>query len=241
MQDWPNKLLVICNVRNSESIVVTRTLDANSAIRRWTAENGYQLIEKSFIQTVPVAGLSIPKTDWIFFSSPQGAKLYFELYPIKAAKIAALSDGTAEALIGMKQSVIFSGKGNSTTKETGIEFFKNVASGETVLFPLSDISKRNISTQKGSHQVIELITYKTELVSQKLDEIPALILFTSPSNVDGFLVENSIRENFKVLAIGETTAAHLKNSGFKNIHISESTREEVLLSKIQFLLKDKNC
>lgn len=212
-------------------------MNSNSVIRKWATENGYQLVEKSFIQTVPVSGLSIPETDWIFFSSPQGAKLYFELYPLKASKIAALSDGTAQELVVLKQKVSFVGKSNNTTKETGIEFFNNVDSNETVLFPLSDISKRNVSTQKGTHKVIELITYKTELISQKLDEIPALILFTSPSNVDGFLLKNYIDQDSKVLAIGETTASHLKNSGFKNIHISESTREEILLSKIQFLLK----
>jgi uroporphyrinogen-III synthase len=225
-------------VKNSKSILVTRKLDSNSVIRKWAVENGYQLLEKSFIQTIPVAGLSIPETDWIFFSSPQGAKLYFELYPIRASKIAALSDGTAQELVGLKQKVSFVGKSTNTTKETGIEFFNTVDSDETVLFPLSDISKRNVSTQKGAHNVIELITYKTELISQKLDEIPTLILFTSPSNVDGFLVGNSIEEDTKVLAIGETTAFHLKNAGFKNIHVSESTREEILLGKIQFLLKD---
>lgn len=220
-------------METKKSILVTRTLETDSLIRKWADENGIPLIEKSFIQTVSINGLLIPETDWIFFSSPQSVNLYFEHYSLCAKKIAALSEGTAAALSKLNQPVSFTGNSAHSTKETGIAFFNQLAENELTLFPLSDISKRNVSSQKGAHAVIELITYKTELVSEKINETPAVILFTSPSNADGFLLKNKIDASTKILAIGETTAAHLKHLGYKNIHISNSTKEESLLNKIR--------
>ena len=87
-------------MNGSKIILVTRFLRSGSAIRQWADQNQYQLIEKPFIKTVAVTGLIIPPTDWIFFSSPQGVQLYLDNYPVKAKKIAALSEGTALELEG---------------------------------------------------------------------------------------------------------------------------------------------
>lgn len=38
-----------------------------------------------------------------------------------------------------------------------------------------------------------------------------ILVFTSPLNVDGYLLQNTITQNQMVIAIGATTAAYLKN------------------------------
>jgi uroporphyrinogen-III synthase len=223
-------------VNKGKSILVTRLLKGDSLIRKWAAEKQIDLIEKSFIETVAVTGLVIPKTDWIFFSSPQSVKLFFTHYKLASKKVAALSNGTAAELSMHDIKADFIGSDSKTTKEIGHDFFKQISSTETVLFPLSDISKKNISAQNKSEKTIELITYKTQLVKEKLEEIPAIILFTSPSNVDGFLLQNTPELNTQILAIGATTGEHLRKLGFKDILISDSTNEKELVKALRGLL-----
>lgn len=223
-------------MNKGKSILVTRLLRDDSLIRKWAAEKNITLIEKSFIETVAVAGLTIPKTDWIFFSSPQSVKLYFGHYKLAAKKVAALSHGTAAELSSLDLKVDFIGSDKKTTKEIGHDFFKQINSTETVLFPLSDISKKNISSQTKTENVIELITYKTALVNEKLKDIPGIILFTSPSNVDGFLLSNNFELGTQILAIGETTGARLRELGMKDILVSKSTNEKELVKALRGLI-----
>lgn len=223
-------------MNKGKSILVTRSLKADSLIRKWTGEKKIDLIEKSFIETVAITGLTIPETDWIFFSSPQSVNLYFAHYKLAANKVAALSNGTAAELSRHGIKVDFIGSDSKPTKEIGHDFFNQINPTETVLFPLSDISKKNISSQVKTENVIELITYKTALVSDKLNEIPGIILFTSPSNVDGFLLSNRPELNTKILAIGETTGVHLRELGMKDILVSNSTNEKELVKTLRGLI-----
>lgn len=223
-------------MNKGKSILVTRSLKDDSLIRKWAAEKSIELIEKSFIETVAVTGLTIPITDWIFFSSPQSVNLYFAHYKLAAKKVAALSNGTAAELSNNNVKADFIGSDSKTTKEIGRDFFNQINSTETVLFPLSDISKKNISSQTKTDTVIELITYKTALVSDKLNDIPGIILFTSPSNVDGFLLSNKPELKTQILAIGETTAARLRELGMKDILVSDSTNEKELVKALRGLI-----
>ena len=219
-----------------KNILITRELSTSSSIRQWAADHNLHLIEKSFIETVAVTGLEIPKTDWIFFSSPRGAELYLAIYPINAKKIAALAEGTAEQLTELGYKPNFTGNSGESTRQIGQQFFAEINPTETVLFPLSDISRRAVSSQKGDHTIIELITYKTQLVSEKLAQQPDIILFTSPSNVDGFLLTNKVTPQTHMLAIGETTADHLRSLDFANVHVSKSTDEKALIKTLELIL-----
>jgi hypothetical protein len=86
-------------VNKGKSILVTRSLKADSLIRKWAGEKNIELIEKSFIETVAVTGLTIPEIRLdIFLISPQSVNLYFAHYKLAANKVAALSNGTAAEL-----------------------------------------------------------------------------------------------------------------------------------------------
>jgi uroporphyrinogen-III synthase len=89
-----------------------------------------------------------------------------------------------------------------------------------------------VSAQKQTQQVTELVTYQTVLNSEKLNVVPAAILFSSPSNVDGFLKSNQVEASTRIIAIGETTAARLNECGFGKIFVSESTAEEHLVKTL---------
>lgn len=205
-----------------KKILITKTLNETNELKVWSKKNGLRLHEVPFIKVTPVKGLNIPETDWIFFSSPQSVSIYFENYLLKAKKIAALSSGTAKALSERNFSVVFVGDSSKRTMEIGRDFFSLVPKNETVFFPLSAISRKHVSSQNIEHKIIETILYQTQPIEEKIDEDFAAIIFTSPSNVDGYLVKNNIPQKSRIIAIGETTATILKLRGFLNVETSRS-------------------
>jgi len=55
------------------------------------------------------------------------------------------------------------------------------------------------------------------------------IIFTSPSNVNGFLFDNSISDYCKIIAWGKTTENHLISKGFKvNYTLNTASENELI-------------
>jgi uroporphyrinogen-III synthase len=54
--------------------------------------------------------------------------------------------------------------------------------------------------------------------------------------VDGFLLSNRPEFKTQILAIGETTAARLRELGMKDILVSESTNEKELVKTLRGLI-----
>lgn len=223
------------NLKVKPRILISRDLNNDSILRQWADEKDVTLIEQTFISFQSVDNLEIPKTDWIFFSSPTGLKLYIEHYEIKAKKIGVYSEGTHRRLEEYGLFADYIGDSQKSSTFIGKDFFCSISSNEKVLFPSSQISMRGIVSQGNSKQVIELTSYHTNLQEFELDLSPDIIIFTSPSNVDGFLLKNHLTEDMKVIAFGSTTASHLEHYIEKErINVPVSPREEDLIA----LLKD---
>jgi uroporphyrinogen-III synthase len=160
----------------------------------------YQFI--SFITTTPLAFELPANFDWVFFNSSNAVKwFYHNKETIKRKfKIAALSQGTADELNKLKVPVDFIG--NGTIAEIALAFQKQLNEDEVVLFPLSNISKKSIPSQLKANQVLCVEVYET-LLNREIVINHDVVLFTSPSNVQGYLVENKLPEI--CIAIGETT------------------------------------
>jgi uroporphyrinogen-III synthase len=223
-------------MENKKTILITRDLPGRSAFFPWAQKNRFGLIHRPFIAFTPIASLAIPETDWIFFSSPASVKLYDENYVLKAKKIAALSNGTADALEKRGIQQHFVGDNKKSPAEIGKEFLTQVPTNQSILFPLSDISKKNVSSQFTTHKIIELVTYETKLASKRIEVPLNIIVFTSPSNVCGFLAKNRVNESTNVVAIGKTTEKELNDFGIENVHLPASTDEQDVVSLLSKLV-----
>lgn len=217
-------------------ICVTRGLPRNSLFRKWCEARSFRLLDKAFICTEAVEGLTIPDTDWIFFSSPQSVHMYFSEYKLKAKKVAALSKGTWRALEKIGCHAEFVGDTGKNPEEIGTDFFRQIPASESVFFPLSSISRRTVSACSSNHQVYEMVVYRTSLSEFELGVVPALIIFTSPSNVDGFLLKNTLVPTSKIVAIGETTRSHLTDKGIDGVYVPDSTEEASWIKLAEALL-----
>ncbi|MBK7130051.1 MAG: uroporphyrinogen-III synthase [Crocinitomicaceae bacterium] len=219
----------------SRVILITRKLKNDSALKNWAHHQGYTLNDISFIKTIPVKGLKIPETDWIFFSSPSAVRCFFEEYTLKQKRIASLGKATASVLADYGYQADFIGDDEKTPSEIGKEFFDKRSGNESIFFPLSNLSQRNVLSHQGNRKVIELNTYHTLPIQYTLSEKPDVIIFTSPSNIESYCSTNELTLSDTLVAIGKTTAAALENLGFRKIIVSSTPREEDLIAALQSL------
>lgn len=88
----------------------------------------------------------------------------------------------------------------------------------------STLAKHNIGCKK-------CFVY-TKTNTPKIFDAKDAALFFSPSQVDCFLLLNTIEPKTPVFAIGQTTANHLQTKGFSNIITSQKPTQEALMASI---------
>lgn len=154
----------------------------------------------------------------MFFNSPNAVVNFFEQCDSNKLvfKVASLGLGTTNEL--EKRGVAIDFQGEDTIDEVGKAFAQTIVSTDQVLFPISNLSKKRIQQHLPLNQVVDLISYQTNIKEQSIKEVDA-VLFTSPSNVEGFKKHNKFPKN--VIAIGETTANCLLKLGLTPITLDD--------------------
>ena len=193
------------------------------------------VIAHSFLQFEPIPFQLKDSYEAIFFGSPRAVDFFLSQETIPQGTIIGCIGGiTAEFLHNHNVEVDFIGKtaGNASLIA---EEFKNFIGDKKTLFPQSSISNRSISSVFKASQIAEVSVYKTVIYSMK---IPAcdIYVFTSPSNVDGFLAENKISVNGKIIAWGKTTEKYLKS---KELTVHTTLLKSTMAELIKVLEKSK--
>lgn len=208
------------NIKNKplpKSVFITKTLDNQSYLARSCEAHNMRLSGQSFIEIIP-STFTLPKQfDWVFFSSSNAVKSFFS--KLKASdligkKIAAFGESTAQTAFRYVSKVDFIAEPGQP-EEVALEFAEAVKN-DIVLFPISNRSKKSISSALPKNQVIEVETYITNTISVQIKSEYDAYVFTSPSNVEGFHEKNArINDDKKVVALGSSTAKALKHYGYQ--------------------------
>lgn len=213
-------------------ILITRNVEKKeSPLKNWCNQHHCELIFQSFIEVEPVLNLTIPETDWVFFSSPKGAELFLSQNEIKASKIAALSTGTAEVLLKKGYQVDFIGEKGKSTLQIATAFNLLLTTKDWVLFPLSNRSVKSIQSALPKGNKIELITYRTNPVKRVIPDETKVIIVSSPSNGEGLKLSGlKDKTTIKLIAWGETTLNFLKREfpRHESVKMKEFTEEGIL-------------
>ncbi len=202
--------------QSPNSVLITKELSADNYLERACIETGLHLKGLSFIETEAITFELPTHFEWFFFSSSNAVHAFFkQIEPsmISKKKVAAYGESTSRALFQYLANVDFIAKPGQPL-EVASEF-KSLINGGKVLFPVSDISKKSIQAVLMPTQVCNVICYKTKLLSKKLTEEYEAVVFTSPSNVHGFHLENEkLNASIKIIALGSSTEKSLKNLGY---------------------------
>lgn len=167
--------------------------------------------------------------DWVFFSSSNGARSFFEQTTNVNAKYAAIGLATASAV---PFECDFVGEGTNT--EEIARMFFHLVGNERVLFPSAEDSLNSTANLFDSEQVEIISTYKKERRAIKLPDA-RLYLFSSPSNVYAAQEMNDL-VGMNCVAYGAATASALKAAGVRNIHLVSSWNQEEIANDLKSLL-----
>lgn len=217
-----------------KKLLITRELDQNADFTRNLRNNGFEVFGISFLKFEPVHFEHIPTTDWIFFYSKHAFQ-YFLHHPLAKeclnnCKIAAVGSGTAKVIEDAGFVLKFVGEG--APKEVAEAFLKIVKT-DSVLFPHAQYSQNSIKKQIESHTSCQdIVVYKNNLNAIQVDFTPDIIVFTSPRNLEAFLINNKISSHQKIISIGPTTSAALKQIGISQFLQAGDSSEASLMKSI---------
>jgi hydroxymethylbilane synthase len=194
-------------------VFISKKLDESSYLKRLIKRLNWEITDIPMIELKGIPFNSIPECDWIFFTSKNAVKYFFEsnvlnIEDLQNKKFACIGDSTKRYLEQYGVKSHFTGDSNSITLIA--ENFSKQCAGQKVLFPCSSISNKSIGDLiKEVAEVMYLPVYENVESSKKLDTTFDYYIFTSPSNVRSFLKSNSIPNTAYIIALGESTQQEL--------------------------------
>ncbi len=172
--------------------------------KKQLSESDFQLISESFLRFQTTEFNLEKNYDIIFFGSIRSVIFLRAGIDLGNAKaIACIGTKTASILTELGHPVDFVGKSSGDPSQVAKDF-KKWCGNRRVLFPLSNRSLKSISSVFPAEQVEETVVYQTELIKKEIQQCD-IYIFTSPSNVKGFLLQNDLPEICEVIAWGKST------------------------------------
>lgn len=213
------------------TVFISRKKNQSADLILALEKEGYSVIANSMIQTETVHfHQPLPQSDWIFFSSAEGVNHFFkQLDEIPKTKFGAVGTATAETLNGFVHTDFI---GDSSDIPSTAKKFASLTENESVLFPISEQSLKNIQAAKDPSLVFNITCYRT--LSQPANVgSPDVLVFSSPSNVDAFFLLNTLNSSQKCIAFGISTADALRKYGVENPIIPQSLTTSDLFKTIK--------
>jgi hydroxymethylbilane synthase len=214
------------------SVYITRDVREEDFFFNVLKKNGCEVVGRALIETNRVMLKNIPDADWVFFSSKHAVRHFLGQTKLKPGmKIAAVGKGTSDELRKFNLRADFIGGGNDT--RITAKQFGAVAGRSTVLFPQAKGSMKTVQQQLPTAKIIDLIVYET--ISRPADDLPdaAILVFTSPSNLEAYLTKKKISKQQKIVAMGHATGSTLKEKGFHSYY-SPATFDDAGLAQSVF-------
>jgi uroporphyrinogen-III synthase len=190
--------------------------------------------------------------DWVIFTSANGASYFYSFFRdvsgnrnlSTSTKIAVVGASTAKMVKALDRQANYISTGNTAEDMIDEMLEKQLVDGKDILLPLGNLAP-DTAQQKlsGIARVTRIDVYKTIRAQQvdfdKLDTITSdkydLILFTSPSGVDNFVVtmgKENIHPKLRIASIGKVTTQAAEKHGLKCLITAEISTYEGLSEEI---------
>lgn len=205
-----------------KNVFISRELSEFSYLRKALSKHAIEIDDRSLIRTFSsinkLDSTILRNIDWVFFSSKNAIEYFFKLNPQlpKKVKYGVLGRGSEDALRLQGNQADFNGEQDGIdTKDIATEFAK-LANGTNVLFPSAKGSLRTIQKALSADtNIIELTVYETVNLDDVAPSSAEVLIFTSPSNVDSYFVQNLLEPDQQVICIGKSTGQRFDEMGAK--------------------------
>lgn len=208
--------------------------NAGTELSSFSRENDWDLVSQSLIRFESVPFEITQPFDVVFISSKRSYDYFIsQINSSNSFDYAIIGAQTSKHLNVQNSWIKFIGSNPGKPEEVAQEF-KDWLGDRRVLFPVSKRSQQTIAKVIPATQKEVVYCYDTLLVKA---EIPPhdLYVFTSPSNAEAFLQENTFPENSAVIAWGTTTANYLRSVGNQPLVTMEQSSEAELIAVLRSL------
>jgi len=203
-----------------KKVFISREVGEHNYFRKALEKHDIEIDARSLIRTFPIVTVLDPfylkHVDWIFFASRNSVDYFFKLKPTlpKHVKFGVAGKGSEDSLRRMGHLADYVGEGGDI-EEVG-ELFAEAVAGKTVLFPRAQDSLLSIQKAlKSDTKVVDFPVYETVIEENIAQTFAEVLIFTSPSNVEAYFVDNLLEPGQKVIAIGNSTAKKFDEMGVK--------------------------
>lgn len=201
-----------------KSIFISRSLDSDSVFFSEFPSDNYTIIDLPLINIVKIPFSYTPQASWIFFTSKNSIKYFFEQNPTLSGdvKYGIISQASEKALNFYGKKASFIGKGIDLAKIA--KDFRQILGNESVMFPQAMDSLQTIQKYLAfTNTTYNLYTYKTILKTEFELPYTDIVVFTSPSNVKAYYSKYKLDPRQIVVAIGSSTKFKLSEYGIKDV------------------------
>lgn len=218
----------------AHSLFISKPREEVQEVFTHLQKKGIALIAESFITFEPLDIEINVAYDVVFFGSPRAVDFFTAKHSIPAEKpIACVGSITAETLEKKGYSVHFNGDDYSGLEAASLAFAKWVGT-KRVLFPVSNRSLKTFAKHIPEHQIELHTIYRTLILSKRIPDC-SIYVFTSPSNVEGFLKTNSLPVNSYVISWGSSTTKALTKNGI----VADKTLQASSIDSLLRILEKK--
>ncbi|WP_348811928.1 uroporphyrinogen-III synthase [Flavobacterium maritimum] len=220
-------------MQNSVRIVSTKVLLSNQKQELLNAN--FDLIEADFIKTVDRDFELTELNDNLIFTSQNAVRSFFK-HP-KFEELKPKLQQKNVFCVGLKTKILLSEAGFNVVAYTGYasdlaEIITLIYANESYTFFSGNLRRETLpeALKEAGVKFNEIQVYETSLTPHKIKTPADAILFFSPSGVESYLKENSIKKE-TCFCIGETTAGALEKIT-KNIVIANQPSVEDVIEDV---------
>lgn len=228
---------------------ITRTLADDSVFRAILSGAGWTVSGESLVEFSPLPFRDLPAADWIFFTSRNAVRFFFENAPGGRSddsessdrlitcrpdvQWAALGEATAKVLAEYVGKVDFTGSGDPLATAEVFRRLPHPPEKRRVLFPAARHAKQDLQSALNSDfQCFMFEIYNNRPVADPPFSNAGVLVFTSPMNAEVYFSRHTLQEHQQVVAIGQSTARALKTLGVSEITIAAKPSEQALADAV---------
>jgi uroporphyrinogen-III synthase len=211
-------------------IFISRNKQEVLKLAEFCKNRNWQLFPKSLISFHSIPFVVKSDFDVVFFPSPRAAQFFLNEnlnVDFSTKFFATAGEQTASTINKMGYGIHFFPTLSGNVIQVRQEF-QNWLGSKKVLYVGSNLARKSVLTNLDEKQWSFLQVYETIFEKAKIPESD-IYVFTSPSNVQSFLINNILPKNAKVIAWGSTTAEKLENLNVEVKHTLERSEEKELI------------
>jgi uroporphyrinogen-III synthase len=217
------------------SVFISKNLDEVVALQALCKQFQWNFHAQSMIQFESTS-FTVP-TGWevVFFPSPRAVSFFFEQQnaaTLRGKLLACAGRETAKKINTYSDQAIDFVAEKAGDIEKVRSDFQRWLTNKKLLYVGSNLAQKSVLLDLAEEQGQFLQVYETNYLSKKITPC-TIYIFSSPSNVESFLIKNVLPDNAHVIAWGNTTAKALEKRKVNVNYTLETSAEKELIAYLQ--------